>query len=141
MSLTFEIHLPEKTPEVHDVTHRYLEIEIQGSDEPEPESVEVPTSQLVVGPYFGDHGKMVKIQCWNINDSGNHSKEPAVLEAILKDPFHPPTPGPLAIAVTGKTHAPDMSYRLQSNEPLYVAAKDGPLRAVVTVENNAQPTA
>jgi len=132
MSLTFQIHLPEKTPEEFDVIARYLEIEIQGDEDIQP--VEVPPDQLIVGPFFGDHNSLVKVQCWNINDAHNTSKEPSVLEVILKDPFHPPTPGLMTLEITGKTHAQNLSYRVPTNGEKRVLSAEDLARTVTTLD-------
>ena len=133
MSLTFEVHLPPKTQAEFDVRWRYLEIQVEGEEE---EQIEVPVEQLIVGPYLCDHGRMVTVRVWNVNDSQNPSLEPRVLETIIKDPFHPPTPGEFQIKVTGKTHAPDMSFNLERNGRIDVTPEEGVLRDVVTVERN-----
>ena len=139
MSLTFEIHLPPKTEAEFDVKWRYLEIQdqVEGNEEPqEEERIEVPVDQLIVGPYLCDHGQMVIVRVWNVNDSQNPSLEPRVLEMIVKDPFHPPTPGEIQIKVTGKTHAPDRGFILKQNDRIDITPENGLLSDVVTVERN-----
>ena len=131
MSLTCEIHLPEKTPEEFDVVNRYLEIDIQGAED--IEAIEVPISQLVVGPFFADHMSLVKVQCWNVNVNGNHSLEPSVLEVIVKDPFHPPAPGKMELVITGKTHLADRSYQVPVNGEKQVLTQEDIRNSVTTV--------
>jgi len=103
--LQFFVGLPAKTEAEFDVVSRKLEIEIGGTAL-EPQIAPVGTEEA--GPFEGAQNAVVKIRCWNVDDSGNVSETASEFEGTLVDTFAPPAPGQLGIRVTGET--PDVPF-------------------------------
>ena len=61
-----------------------------------------PTTSTESDELSGARDAALHVEQTDIDGSGNRSAVPAVIDAVLKDTFAPPTPGQLGVVVTGQ---------------------------------------
>ncbi|MCU0871475.1 MAG: hypothetical protein MUE50_03945 [Pirellulaceae bacterium] len=97
--LTFFVDLQLKTEAEFDVVKRIVRVSVAGVP---VDAVEVPVEMLEVGPFNGQQGDAVSVECFNVDDAGNVSETGSTLEAVLQDTFAPPAPGQIGLRVVGE---------------------------------------
>jgi hypothetical protein len=98
--LSFKIQLPSLPEGPNDIASGELTVTIDGGA---PAVFPTAKDATEVDGFSGNDGAAVRASFAYIDDAGNKSTTPAVLDAVLSDTIPPSDPGALALLVTGET--------------------------------------
>jgi len=98
--LTYKINLPSEPAEPNDIASGELTITVNGQT---PAVVATTKGQTEVDGLSGEQGDTVEVTFAYIDDAGNRSVHPSVLNVTLADTIPPADPGALGLEVTAET--------------------------------------